>query len=218
MGTELYVGQDHNDVNARLDRTICRYNNEPVYVRYIGGSQINLYELDKAYPVDADHEAIRARHRDGKLIGAIEHTDPKFDWRSPPLGYMNRGGVSYYCRRTAYRQYIQGLRQEMLITSSPNDERKYLDGNYSRSKDFYNCIMGVYPGFQETMELLKNPNVLSCAFARRLSLVKNGTQLFLHHRERAIGVWYKNAGRFEIFPAKDYSFLVKFIKKNGGIV
>jgi hypothetical protein len=200
MATQLYIEGGVNDLQDRVGNTICLYKGHPYHVNVVG-DRVDLYKMTE-YPSCLNRPPVYS----------VPHTDPDFDWRSPQLGYMNYKGRVWYLTRRAARQFRQGLTAQ-VIEGSPNRYER----NWFYTKSMQDCITGVYPTYQEALEMIKNiPNTTQVAFDRRLALVSAGTGvLHLHHRQRMIGVMYEATNRFFIIPSPDYSFLVKYVKKKG---
>lgn len=126
------------DLQARLDDTVCRYKKTPYYVRTTGAGTVRLFKLTNLH----------------KSINEIQPTDTEFDISSPMLGYINFGldegfanNKVYYARRRPIRRYKQGLNVQStnFVTLDGVVERRFPTTEIMYSKAMEECILGEYP-------------------------------------------------------------------------
>lgn len=163
------------DLQARLDNTICRYRNEPFFVRIRNEKEIALFDLsDYAFLHGFDHIK--------KSPHVIHPTDPDFDISFPEMGYLTynyteecrcRAGlkdvypwpsappsVVLYVKKNPLKQYRQGVDGSGLSFS-------FLDGSNGGSKfgvpfstllysqAFGDMIRGNYPPLPAAIQMLR---------------------------------------------------------------
>lgn len=159
-------------------------------------------------------------------------------YRPFPLGNMNLDGKVYYCERTPTRNTFQGLRRESVICmpvsispySKSQARRGYFDAyteglnigiDFQESPEFYDCIKGNYPTFNEVIEALQDPEVINTgvAFHREFSVFRGPLEmLFLCYQ-------YQGVGQIHVTPAitekpsvtisKEYEHLKEQIEELG---
>jgi hypothetical protein len=194
MGTELYQGPDRDDVRQRLGGTVCRYKNKPVYI------------IDTRYP-----HMVAVQHL-GDMGGDYEWIDyrtPDFDYKSPPLGYMNLQGKAYYLSRLPWRDIQkQGLTQE-AIESKPDLRRGWFP-----SAALGKCILGEHPNLQEALEQIINQGHESVAIHRHIAVGQvSGQNLGVFYRGRLVGI--RERGVFRLLQSEETSILERLIRKAG---
>ena len=158
------------DIEASLDRTVCRWNGLPVFVRCIGNGKLELYSL----------------RDDTQLIEVIKHTDENFDISTPPLGYaqVRKFQVSYVTR-TPLRRWKQGIHGDN-IRSAPLPMSQFgHKGVNVMTKVFEDMIVGNYPPLSLAIqELVKNDAYGEKAISRECALAYNPKGI--------INVYFKN--------------------------
>lgn len=194
MGTALYQAEGRDDVRRRLVSSICRYQGKPVYVRTNVGPNIEIQSMD----------GVGTR-------SVVPHTHPDFDYRSPPLGYMNLEKQAWYLTRQPDRNNARaGLSQDMLVCSN---------GEYApgfATKEMGDCILANHPTYQEAIKNVLENDWESCAFHRHFSIVRAGLGLGVHYRGRLVGLL--ELGRLRLIQSGESSFLEHILRKSGVMI
>ncbi len=119
----------YKDLQARLQGTICRYENEPVYVHVTSDKVIELYDTTKI-----GKGVMSSMTEELKPLRKIKPNDPAFDISSPEIGYVNvdfevekslpqcvrylspedTGCQVVHIERSPSRQWKQGLSSETV--------------------------------------------------------------------------------------------------------
>ena len=195
MGTELYQGPDRDDVRQRLGGTICRYKGKPVYiVDTRGGHQVYIQSMN---PPSDDYEL-------------IDYRTPDFDYKSPPLGYMNFADRAYYLSRLPWRDIQkQGLCNQ-AVESRPAIPR----GGWFPSEALAKCILGEHPTLEQALELIQIQGHDSVAVHRHIAIgVVSGQSLGVFYRGRMVGI--REMGKFRLLQSDESSILERLIRKAG---
>lgn len=198
MGTAYF---SREDVIRRLDGTICFYSGYPYYVSCGGsskGDDVTLYALDK---VSFDKPAM-----------TVKYTDPRFNYKSPSLGYMfYKKKQAVYISRLPDRNQSQGLSQRvLLVTPSIVDY-----GRYTLTKEFEDMLLGIYPSRTVAEELLKNDLCSSVPISRNIALSHTRRGLLeICFKGRPIACNLKGRG-FELYDLREKSYLSKLLANDG---
>lgn len=220
------------EANMRLRGTVVLYDGLPYYVLGISDHKndkifriyldsfpdLTFYRDANAPPLHSNEECNSwAKKMDtyletqttGCTILRKMMNSPAFNkFRPFPLGMANVEGAALYVQRHPTRKSEQGLSEGMLInqTFSLSMQKNYAVGLLS--KDFYNCIVGKYPSYEETVTNLKNPECanLSAAFHREFCLVKAPLGvLYLGYRTDLIGFVHPD-NNYKLTLSKKFSY------------
>jgi len=160
----MYSEDNVGYIEGRLDRTVIRrLSGRPVLCKGVK----KIKESVVLYYSDLD------RIRDGDdtnfdSIGA-------FNLKSPPLGFTNFEGKSYFISRIPMRRdWRQGIRADNLVLSSSTGLRNYHIPLFPLSIP----ILKEYPSYKETVDRVEDVYI-SCAFSRHFALDERGS------------IWYK---------------------------
>lgn len=156
---------------------------------------------DEGHPVYVceviDEEYVRVKPLN-PLGGFDEHGDivllQGLDLRPARLGFINWQGSALYLQRAPLRKYKQGLSsQSLLVDDSPTRGRK--DSVMECGLPFINMWRGIYPSFEEALDMVLRMGVLSCSFHRDWAIQRGimpyeNSSLFLRYKnhERVGGV------------------------------
>lgn len=170
------------DVEARLNHTIIRYDEEPVYVCNVNSSKIFIQTLDEYVTGDS------------RIHRSLSFDDPLLDISSPPIGYFNMSkeeakrifgdhnpdaskSRAGYCYRNPAKQWKQGLRLGHLVTREPSQPDTHFMGGYSLNfcKPVREMILGEFPSVQEALFSLDSEEAESVAISREVALVREST-------------------------------------------
>jgi len=192
MAKELYIGIDKNDVNKRLVNTVCRFKDDPVYVLGSREHVLELYEMTTGRRFKQDYRV------------------PEFDYRSPPLGYINVENRAFYLTRLPSRgNQRQGLCHSTVWCSDPGFRAQ----DYISSKELRLCILGQHPSLTNAVEMLEN-EYESVAISRHVAINKLATStLGLHYRGRLVGT--RERGQWRLLDSGDSSIIEPLIRKAG---
>jgi len=198
MGKELYIGGDKDDVRFRLSGTICRYKGRPGYIGDTRGASVYFQDLVNQ----------------GEGYKVIDHRDGDFDYRSPPLGYMNYGGNACYLSRIPDRDNQKmGLGQHVIDARPSLEDRR----SWFVSVEMGKCILGEHPSLEEALKLLNEDEAESVAFHRHFALSKLNAKVFgIHYRGRLVGL--REGEAFRLLEAQDVSFIEPILRKAGIMV
>lgn len=162
------------DLPQRLDGSICRYNQDPVFVRYAGNNHLTLYHV-----FDPD-----------SVIGTIKASDELLDISTPPLGYtqVNSSRV-LYVTRVPYRVFKQGIYNENIrsnIIQNKTTTNLKLPSFRMTTKYFYNTMAMIYPSVHNVLETIKKAD-------KYIELaISNDVALVYKPEVKSLLVYYKN--------------------------
>lgn len=186
-----------NDLNQRLNSTVCRYNGLPVHVKSEGGNTLSLWSLSS-----------------GDSVGVIKSNDPGFDISGVPLGFVQIGpGTVVYVSRKAARIYKQGVSQDALSVKyiSPLGERTPRFQLFSRA--FEDSVLGRFPPLDVAKKLLreqKNGQInTDVAISRDVALSYSHDMELTHvfYKDEKVGFIVKEDNTV-ITPTKDYGWII----------
>ncbi len=202
MGTAYF---NREDVKKRLNSTICFFDKKPYYVTtdYTKDNMVNITPL-----------ATVVTTGEGKM--EVDYTSNKFDYKSPPLGYMfnKRLKEAIYVSRSPDRQQSQGLSPYCLHTQ-PQIER--YDPFYV-TQDFEDMLMGRYPGHATAESMLSAGLATSVPISRNVALALTRRGLMeLFYKGRPIACNLKNRG-FELYDYTERNYLSKLLINDGIIL
>ena len=193
-----------DDTYRYLNRTICRYKQEFVYVEVLPPYA--------AAPGDPVCE-IFVKPFNGKKQ-RILCTDDDFSIHMPEIGYINTGEGSFYVKRKQERVQRTGLPLDMVI----------YHGRYPPSGSFYlaqpegyKMLRNEYPTFKECVDAVSWDGVKSMAFHKHLCLVMpNRYSKTIEYKGDVAAVqdprlleWYIPQ------PRQDTSFIKAILVRNG---
>lgn len=196
------------DVRLRLHRTICMYKGHPYYV---SNERINPPSTEVwLYPVD-----YRNYNQDelDKIKIKVDHHDPDFETRSPPLGYAFYRNRAYYVSRIPDRRQRQGLSPESLRV----DPSEIDNISLFTSKSIEDCILGRHKSPEEAVIMIETNQAKSVPIHRHMAIgkIQNNHVLGLYYRNRLIGTKDSRLLRFNLIQSRDVSFLIKIVDKMG---
>lgn len=162
----MYVN-DPGYVDGRLRQTVVRLNTgAPVYVESVRAMEVGEGLMVFYKPINISSFGSMRRE-------SIE----ELDLTSPPLGYTNYDGKSYFLSRYPMRRdWRQGLRRDNLASST--DGKGLRPYTFSSLLPLVIPILKSYPSYKETVERVEDIYT-SCAFTRNFALDDRGR------------IWYK---------------------------
>jgi hypothetical protein len=179
-----------HDAQMRLQGTVVLYAGEPVYITEVGAVGPGDPKGD-VFRVYASPIPMKPHDMDkGKMRKFI--SSKKFDLAPFPMGFMNYKGSAYYCSRLPRRQQRQGLSngtfQAMPVGNRGLPVLRLEDVIYQ--EDFYNCIKGKYPPFDEACKRIALGAEASVAFHRSFALIRDeelSELVYLYHKKDKVG-------------------------------
>lgn len=162
------------DLPQRLDGSICRYDQRPVYVRYAGHNCLTLYQV---YDTE-------------EAINTIKSSDELLDISTPPLGYTQVSDSRVlYITRMPFRVFKQGIYNENLrsnIIENKITKQSKIPQFRMCSRYFFNTMSMEYPSIDFVMKLIKSADkYIEIA-------VSNDVALVFKPEVKSLLVYYKN--------------------------
>lgn len=160
------------DLPARLNGTVCMYDNVPYFVGTEDSHRpiwIYLYDLMTK-----------------SLVHKIKPNDPLFDIATPPLGYLQiKKNRAVWSERIPHRQFRQGITLGVLHFEFFNESfRMNIHSEY-----FKNTMMKVYPTLPEVLKTaFKDPDLGEYSLSNDCALVKSVAgivKIYFKHEEVA---------------------------------
>lgn len=192
------------DLNMRLDSTICMYQDAPVYVRTdlesADPNAIVIYEMGKL----------------NRYYKKILVTSDEFSLAPLPLGYINLNENCCYVSRIPERRQKQGLSSQNLHISNRYD----VGSQWWTTKDFGNMVLGVYPTQRTAFNRVTNSDDenswAACAFHRNFCYKKmDGNVIGMLYKERLIALYNDKSERFELIQSTETSINDRIISREG---
>lgn len=191
MGAPIF---DFEDVIQKLNGTICRYDGRPVFViaNIAGNADLVCSYLDNML---------------NKFT--IRHDDPKFDYRSAPLGYITVDGNSWYLYRRASRRFQAGLSANNVASVN-----KYFPIEYITTVHFKECILGEHVSFAEALKQVKDEGKNSVAFNRQFAISHGQKKaITLDYRGEPVAIWVPKLEKFQTLVGVGSSVLERALKR-----
>ena len=148
---------DANYVSGRLSGTLVRYGEDatPVIVTAVGNERGSI--------------VLQYTSLEGIRLGVDKIN--KFNLASPPLGYTNVDGSSFYLARQPKRHdWRQGIRRENLCILREGQECNY---SFSSLSPVAIPLKGKYPSYSEAVDRVEDL-YSSCAFSKNFALDDRG--------------------------------------------
>jgi hypothetical protein len=191
-----------HDMDLRLDRTICFYNDEPVYVACDRHQYptVDIYDLRKG--------------NYSKPIASIDHRSDLFSDRPPKLGYCDLGktGDSAYLKRFPSRIQSQGLTIQSICTVP----HVYFSSDTFFSQRMYNCIMGVHAGFDWAIREINRGARAAVSIHRHMAVERiDSRRLGLMYKARLVGIINSDTSAIDWFNDKDILIIRTMMEKTG---
>jgi len=137
------------DIRARLENTIIRYDNEPVLVT--GHDGFNIF----------------IKYLSGAKKEMVSIKDKKLNFKSIPLGYVNYKGRAYYLQRIPNRRWKHGVSTGGIYSATPNAPIEYL-----LEKPLVATVKNIYCSYDKALKEIEKKTVSAVAFDRSLSIRK----------------------------------------------
>lgn len=179
----ISYGEDYAYADNRLRNTLVSYKGYPFFI-----------------------EAVM---RDGTVVGQVVGTKQftgetfhlnDFDLTPLPLGYVNKGDRAIYFERMPSRFYRQGLTRDTLYTKGQNRREGFMVNELACT------IRGLYPKFEDCIDVVANNECLSWAFSRKFAIGKlkpSANKINVSYRGNIVGVVNDGGPKLD----NKYSFL-----------
>ena len=196
---EAYLSQE--DLNMRLDGSICMYDGHPYYVRTISKyPNITLYALDGKV-----NRSIKGTH-------IIDHTGDRFSDRSPLLGYITYNNNAHYLSRIPFRHQNQGLTQNSIDADGLDRYESWFFG-----PEMEKCILGKHASVEEAWKLMDR-GYKGVSIHRQLAIkLIDHRNIGLYYKTRLVATWDQFGKQWEFMKATDGRFIEKIVRRLGVI-
>jgi hypothetical protein len=186
------------DVALYLDGTLCLWDGKPVYVDVGGGTGGKIWV----------HYCGNRGVKD-----LVEYTDPRFDYRSLQLGYMQVEHRAYYVERLPWRKTKQGVAYENTFGRSPCGNQIHV-GDYLMTAAMRDCVLGQHMTEEEAVRGLMGTKYKSAAVSRNVAIQKESDGKFsLWHKNIKVGQRNHNEQAFTLLSGQHSSFMKRFLEK-----
>lgn len=198
----------HKDLSDRLDGTICRYKNEPVFVRVESARSLALFELS-------------TMSYSGEIVANIRPNDPEFDISSPELGYFNNTRYNpklqthdfvdvRYMIRNPVRRYKQGLNDHCVSGYRINGVEIGSSGALY-TKGFKESLMDEFPSVSQAMAMLDDGSRQEVAVSQAIALTRISSGLTLVYIRMANVGWILPGKTDVMLKQTDYTWVYERI-------
>ena len=153
------------DVKLRLQGSLVRVNNTPVYVREVlGENQVAVYNC-----ITGDNAKVKVSDLDLQPV---------------QLGYTISDGDVLYVTRKPTRRYKQGLTSENMVV------RDVLTGRLSKlridDEGLAKTVVGTYPTVEEAFQQCRNGKAI-VPFSREWAVANYKEELCVMHKGNVVG-------------------------------
>lgn len=190
------------DLRQKLNNTIIRYDNEPVFCQTDGTHEL-LFLTKLGAPKETRFN--------------VEPDDRRLNYSSPPLGFVNTDRHCFYVGRVPTRRSVQGLSEGSLQTISLDGTIGPI-GNLFHSPRLGDCIRGKYPTWAEVLKkILAARAAMSIAFDRSFALRRmDGPEaIALFHRYLPIGEYLRDRNHVQLSPTYDNPVMYRQLRELG---
>ncbi len=198
MGTAYF---SRKDIMLRLCDTICFYDGLPYYVQTHENSDNNvtIYRF-------ADVE----RAKNGMVV---DYTDPKFNYKSPALGYFHYNKKdAVYVSRLPDRQQSQGLNSRVLRLKGAEINRYE---TYYLTPEFEDMLLNRYVGSATAFNLIASGVSKAVPISRNVALSQTRRGLIeVFFKGRPVACNFKSRG-IELYDLKDANYMAKTLASHG---
>lgn len=199
----LFEGKD--DERMRLDRTICRWNGEPVLVT-------TDFDLDL-------YQVMVKRLKKGARTIEVDCSDPRFDARAPRLGYFERASSVYWMIRTPARQYKAGLpiRRSLYIRDISNrinhgeNDLPVMPDLWMMGPQMHDALMGYNRTWDEAIEEARYGEGAAVVNRDFAVLVVDRRRIAIFYCGREVG--YFSGDQPQLFGGPDASFIHRAMER-----
>lgn len=168
------------DVRMRLHGTVVRYKNKPVQISASSSTELYVKVRKLTDPSGASY-----------FKESVHSSDSDLDISSPPIGYMNLNGYTFYVQRLPTRKQHQGLCGSVIVCYYESKESMdtIRAEDHIFGQEMSDVIENIYPSGIESLEsMFRNSQIRSKAFHRRFALVHDEVGLIkLKHMTKTIG-------------------------------
>lgn len=189
-----------SDLQSRLDRTICRYDGHPVYVRS-SGSQLVLHDIVEY----------------NKQLHIIEPDDPKFDISIMEIGYFNHWtkGVAYALKLPT-KQWKAALYS--ISVQAIDGQKISLGGSPQHDQGFVDSLVGNFPNVNESLERVTKGELQSIAVSQAVAF---GTTpvgvVFVYYKTKSVG-WIAPGEKKVNIVNHEYTWVIERLLHRSGLI
>lgn len=189
-----------SDLQSRLDRTICRYEGTPVYVR-ANGNMLALYEVVQY----------------NKLVKEIVADDPKFDISIMEIGYFNHSGKGVaYATKLPTKQWKAALYSVSI--SDIGGQKMSIGSTPQHDQGFYDALVNSFPSTQESLEKVTSGEVKEVAISQSVAF---GTTpvgvVFVYYKTKSVG-WIAPGEKKVNIVNHDYTWVIERLLHRSGLI
>lgn len=170
---------NRQDAVMRLDGTICKFEDDPVYVEFHG---------------EDDPHKVHISYFDGsgRRSKTVKYTSPDFTYHPINLGYININNNAYYLSRSPVRRQKQGLARDS-IRILPHPRGLHGSFHYFPSIELSKTIKGDYPSLKKAIKSIERGKVKGIAVDRDVAFRESDMDLFsILFKERIVGHYNVN--------------------------
>ena len=149
------------DLQRRLNKTVIRYKNIPVYCQYNPQGQEDIMCVH-----------LTDIHRD-VVYDTVNSSDEELNPGSMRLGYMNKSGKAVFCARLPQRRNVQGISMDCLTWLAPTgaSANNMVGRDETTTKPFFKMLNNDYPTLEKVVDALyddRNNTLDGMAFCRNM--------------------------------------------------
>lgn len=155
--------ESERDAAMRIAGTVVRYEGKSVFVEEVTGEErCRVY-----FPKEDETKT-------------LNYNDPRFDYSSVPLGYVNHRGHAHYTMRQPHRRWKQGVGRDCFKVKS--GERGVFN-----SRGMHDAVEGIYPSFDEACRLVRDEGATSVAYHRDWAIKRGDGYFRLMYKGTQVG-------------------------------
>ena len=199
MGTAYF---NRDDIMKRLHGTICFYDGHPYYIGATSHSSGDKVFLIRFENIEKSFSGIE-----------VDYTDPKFDYKSPTLGYFfYKKKQAVYVSRSPDRTQSQGLNHYVLFTQP---ELSRYDSLWAWSSEFEDMLLNRYPNRSLAESMLVSGLATSVPISRNVAIAHSRRGLLeIYYKGRPVACNLKGRG-IELYDLTERSYLAKILANDG---
>jgi hypothetical protein len=168
------IFNDRSDTARKLHGCVATYEGRPV-----------LCSVDEGLN---DLYTIRIKSIPGGRARTIQTTDPEFEARFLPLGYMNVDGIAVWLSRNPARRMALGIGDHTVVQTTARGQRV---GYSIVSEHYVKLFDNDYPTFIQAVEqvMKEGTDSASCAFHRDFAIawLDKPSSMRVYFKQQAIG-------------------------------
>lgn len=192
-----------DDEKMRLDRTICRWAGDYVFVKTSFDLDLNMVHAK--------------RLKRGSRTVEVDCSDVRFDARAPSLRWFETAGGVFWLTRAPRRQFKAGLptRNSVVATRIGDDQEMNMPEHWIVTPEMDKALVGYDRTVEEAIDTCLNNGchaaVINDDFAVR---IRDGIAVELYYCGRFVG--YMEGGQPRLFNGPDASFILRSLHRVKG--